>query len=80
MVYCDCSVGRKVKSLTDKEIIPLKKVGITGRVQNPRLCFVYFFLSFPTESDLKVASRGASGGLRSFADKIFCKFPIAECF
>jgi hypothetical protein len=24
--------GRKVKSLTDKEIIPLKKAGITGRV------------------------------------------------
>jgi len=27
--------------VTYKEIIPLKKAGITGRVQNPGLCFVY---------------------------------------
>jgi hypothetical protein len=56
--------------VTYKEIIPLKKAGITGRVQNPGLCFVYFFLSFPTESDQRVAPRGASGGLHSIADKI----------
>jgi hypothetical protein len=62
--------SRKVKSLTDKEIILLKKAGITGRVQNPGLCFVYFFLSFPTESDQRVAPRGASGGLHFLADKI----------
>jgi hypothetical protein len=48
--------------VTYKEIIPLKKAGITGRVQNPGLCFVYFFLSF----------------LHSLADKIFYKFPIVE--
>jgi hypothetical protein len=30
--------GRKFKSLTNKEKIPLKKAGITGRVQDPRLC------------------------------------------
>jgi len=54
----------KVKKLTDKDIVHLKKAGITGRDQNPRLCFVYFFLSF----------------LHSLDDKIFCRFSIEECF
>jgi hypothetical protein len=31
------------------------------------------FLNFPTESDLKAASRSASGGLLSLADKSFKK-------
>ena len=40
--------------------MPLKKAGITGRAQSPKLCFVYFFLSFRN----------------SLEDKIFCMFVI----
>jgi hypothetical protein len=36
------NIGRKSISLTDKEIISLKKAGIARRVKNIRFCFVFF--------------------------------------